>query len=295
MFLTPFHGLCMALADSVPGVSGGTVAFILGFYDRFIDALHALPGRDKAARRAALGYLARLGAGWAVGMAACILLLANLFAGHIYFMSSLFLGLTAASLPFVVQAERETLRGTWPQAVFAVLGCGVVVGLTLLRGTSGLSGVTMEGFRPLTLGYLFLCGAVAISAMVLPGISGSSVLLIAGAYLPAVQAVRGLLGLDLRGLPGLMALGLGVLCGIACSAGLIRQALQRHRSQMVWLILGLMAGSLYAIVQGPASLDPPQAAMTTGTFSLTGFALGAAALLGLEGLRRVTERRTAAC
>lgn len=51
------HGCCMALADSVPGVSGGTVAFILGFYDRFINALHDLFGRNSAARKTALLYL----------------------------------------------------------------------------------------------------------------------------------------------------------------------------------------------------------------------------------------------
>ena len=56
-FITPLHGFCMALADSVPGVSGGTVAFIMGFYDRFINALHDLFGRDNAARRTALLHL----------------------------------------------------------------------------------------------------------------------------------------------------------------------------------------------------------------------------------------------
>ena len=50
MILTVFHGFCMALADSFPGVSGGTIAFILGFYDRFLDALHDLFGKDGAAR-----------------------------------------------------------------------------------------------------------------------------------------------------------------------------------------------------------------------------------------------------
>ena len=64
MILTAIHGFCMALADSVPGVSGGTIAFILGFYDRFLDALHSLFGKDNAARRAAIVYLLELGAGW---------------------------------------------------------------------------------------------------------------------------------------------------------------------------------------------------------------------------------------
>ena len=83
MVLTPFHGFRMALADSVPGVSGGTVAFILGFYDRFINALHDLLGRDNAARKTALAYLLKLGVGWIVGMGLCVSLLAGLFADHI--------------------------------------------------------------------------------------------------------------------------------------------------------------------------------------------------------------------
>ena len=58
----------MALADSVPGVSGGTVAFILGFYEKFIDALHGLFGKDNGARKAAVLYLAKLGVGWCLGL-----------------------------------------------------------------------------------------------------------------------------------------------------------------------------------------------------------------------------------
>lgn len=123
MVLTPFHGFCMALADSVPGVSGGTVAFILGFYDRFINALHDLLGRDNAVRKTALAYLLKLGVGWIVGMGLCVSLLAGLFADHIYFMSSLFLGLTAASVPFVALAEKDSLR-RWATGVLRSAGRG---------------------------------------------------------------------------------------------------------------------------------------------------------------------------
>lgn len=149
MILTAFHGFCMALADSVPGVSGGTIAFILGFYDRFLDALHSLFGPDAGARRAAIVYLLKLGIGWAFGMLACVL-------------------------------------------------------------------------------------ALSIRA--------------------------------------------------------IRAALRKYRSQMVWLVLGLMAGSLCAIVMGPAGLDAPQPPVSLQTFDWFGFALGVAALLGLEALRKWTAR-----
>ena len=283
----------MALADSVPGVSGGTIAFILGFYDRFLDSVHALFGRDKARRRAALSYLLRLGIGWVVGMGACILALSRLFETHIYFMSSLFLGLTLASIPFIVLAERPALRN-FRAAPFALLGAALVVGLTLLRGhTSALGSVSFAGFSPLSLLYIFLAGAVAITAMVLPGISGSSVLLIAGVYLPAIQAIHNLMGLQLSVLPGLCALGLGVLAGAALSIGGIRKALQLYRSQMVWLILGLMLGSAYAIVNGPASLSTPLPPMDLTSFRWPAFLLGIVLLLALELLKQAVERRAA--
>ena len=159
MILTVFHGFCMALADSVPGVSGGTIAFI----------------------------------------------------------------------PFIAAAERtalKKLRG----APFALLGMAVVVGLTLLRGSSALGSVS---FASLSLLYIFLSGAVAITAMVLPG---------------------------------LFALGFGVLAGVALSIHAIRTALHKYRSEMVWLILGLMLGSLYAIVYGAVNLTVPLPPMSLVTF-----------------------------
>ncbi len=127
--------------------------------------------------------------------------------------------------------------------------------------------------------------------MVLPVISGSSILLIAGVYLPTIQAVRSLLGLHLNVVPGLCALGLGILAGIALSIRAIRTALQAYRGGMAWLILGLMLGSLFAIVNGPGSLDVPLPPMDITTFQLPAFLLGIAVLLALEGLKKAMEHR----
>ena len=80
-----FHGFCMALADSVPGVSGGTVAYILGFYERFISALDDLFSGSMRERRDALLYLIKLGLGWVIGMVASMLVLSKLFESNITF------------------------------------------------------------------------------------------------------------------------------------------------------------------------------------------------------------------
>ena len=270
MILTAIHGFCMALADSVPGVSGGTIAFILGFYDRFLNALHSLFGKDADARKSAIIYLLKLGLGWIFGMGACVL--------------------TLASFPFVLRAEKKSLRGQERYAPFALLGLLLVVLLTLLRANTVGVAIRFAGAPVWMLGYIFLSGAVAITAMVLPGISGSTILLIAGVYFPAIQAIRAFLGFDFSVFPGLCALGLGVIAGVGLSIHAIRAALRKYRSQMVWLILGLMAGSLYAIVMGPAGLDAPQPPVSFETFDLPGFALGVAILLGLELLRKWTAQ-----
>ena len=189
MILTAIHGFCMALADSVPGVSGGTIAFILGFYDRFLNALHSLFGKDADARKSAIIYLLKLGLGWIFGMGACVL--------------------TLASFPFVLRAEKKSLRGQERYAPFALLGLLLVVLLTLLRANTVGVAIRFAGAPVWMLGYIFLSGAVAITAMVLPGISGSTILLIAGVFLPAIQAIRAFLGFDFSVFPGLCALGLG--------------------------------------------------------------------------------------
>ena len=198
MVLTAFHGFCMALGRS-PGVSGGTIAFILGFYDRFLDALHQLFGKDKDARRAAVRYLLQLGLGWVVGMVASVAALAELFASQVYFMSSLFLGLTLASFPFVIRAERRVLQGQARSCPCALFGLLLVVLLTLLRTNAAGVAIRFAGAPVWMLGYIFVSGAVAITAMVLPGISGSTLLLIAGVYLPAIGAIKAFLGPGLFG------------------------------------------------------------------------------------------------
>lgn len=292
MLIKLFQGFCMALADSVPGVSGGTVAFILGFYERFIGALHGLFGKDPTARGPALAYLVKLGAGWCCGMAASMLALAQLFERNIYFLSSLFLGLTMASIPFVIAEEKHVIlknKRSWP---FLLAGLLLVCGLTVFRASSINGGaVDYLNLRPVQAVYLFVSGALAITAMVLPGVSGSTLLLIMGVYMPTVGAIHAFLHLDMAALPGLAALGFGILFGVAVSIHALRAALRKYRGQMIYLILGLMLGSLAPIAMGPATLPAPKAALSAATFQPVGFLLGIAILLALEQMKKLTAQR----
>ena len=293
MILTAFHGFCMALADSVPGVSGGTIAFILGFYEKFLNALNHLFGTERAARKPALLYLLKLSIGWCVGLSISLILISTLIERHIYLLSSVFLGLTLASIPFIVRSERHTLSGQFRFAYFLPIGMLAVIAMTALRQSPLIS--TSIHYGALLLSdyiYLFFTGTLAIGAMVLPGISGSSLLMIFGVYVPTVHAIHQLFTLDFTVLGGLAALAAGFLAGIILFARSIRTAMRKYRPQMIWLILGLMLGSLYAICLGPTTMVSPHPAMSLQNCSPAGILLGIAILFSLETLRKHTERNT---
>lgn len=248
----------MALADSVPGVSGGTIAFLLGFYDTFIESLNDLMGRDNDRRKAAFLFLVKLGVGWVIGFCMSVLILSSLFEVHIYRISSLFLGLTLFAIPMVIREEKEVLKVRYGNIVFTFIGVLVVFCITYFNPSGG-EGISVS-VEHLSLGlvvYVFFTAMIAITAMVLPGISGSTLLLIFGLYVPIIGAVKEFLHMNMDYFPILMVFGLGVVTGIVGIIKIIKMCLERYRSQTIYTIIGLMTGSLYAITMGPTTLDVP--------------------------------------
>lgn len=280
-------GFFMALADSVPGVSGGTVAFLAGEYDDFIGSFGNIIGKDKTLRRRSLLFLIRLGIGWIIGMGLSVTLLAGLFTTHIYAISSLFLGLVAASIPLIIAEEKETLRSFRPwHLLFFALGAGAVVGLSLLNFS-----VSADKINPASAIYIFISGALAISAMVLPGISGSTLLLAFGLYVPIITGLKRFFSLDLSAFPMLFIFGLGVLTGIFCSFKGISYLLKTHRTATISAIIGLMAGSLFAVVMGPTTLDEPLEPVSAATFNIGTFLLGVGIVALFTAVKYIAKRR----
>ncbi len=280
--VTALQGFCMALADSVPGVSGGTVAFILGYYEKFINSLNALVSKDSD-KKEALKFLVKLGVGWAIGLILASLVLSSVFETHIYAISSLFIGFILFAIPSIIKEEKDTLKGKYQYLIFTVIGIAVVALLTFFNPTSG-GGINVD-INSLNIGiciYAFVVGMVAISAMILPGISGSTILLIFGLYIPIINSIKEVLHLQLEYLPILIVFGFGVLAGIALIIKLVKKALDKYRTQTIYTVIGLMIGSLYAIVMGPTTLKVPQEAMNFGTFNILFFIIGAAVIGAME-------------
>ncbi len=289
LIMTMFHGFCMALADSVPGVSGGTIAFLMGFYDNFIGSLNDLMLGKMEAKKNAIVYLAKLGIGWVIGFGASVLVLTAVFESHIYAISSLFIGFIVFAIPVVIMEEKKCLKEK-PLAVAALLvGAALVVLLTYFTVGSSGNNVSIDNPTVGTYFYVFFAGAIAICAMVLPGISGSTLLLIFGLYISIISAIKELMHLNFEYFPILFVFGLGVITGIVSIVRIIRVALEKHRSIMVYLILGMMLGSLYSVVMGPATLDTPQPPMTFSTFDWLFFLIGGVIIAGIQFMGRKKE------
>ncbi|AKH97998.1 DUF368 domain-containing protein [Halanaeroarchaeum sulfurireducens] len=292
-------GFAMGAADAVPGVSGGTIALITGIYDRLVGAIAALDvagargllrdvvgSRDPAARRSAirrasvmdLPFLIVLG----VGVVTAALTAANVIewavgahAGPTY---AFFFGLIVASV-IVLRGELVlTSPAGWAVAL---------VGFGLAYLVSGLSGGAI-GSGPVV---LFLSGVIGISAMVLPGISGSLILLTLGQYETIVGAVDALTaaafaldpGLAVAPLTTLLVFATGALVGILSFARIVAWALTHHRVQTMTFLVALMVGALRAPGDRVLAATPEWTPVVAG--GLVGWAvLGAVAVLGLDAM-----------
>ena len=283
------NGFCMALADSVPGVSGGTVAFILGFYDDFITSLDDIfRGTWEAKKKAAI-YLIKILIGWTVGFLLAASILADLFNTKIYEMSSLFLGFIIFAIPLVIKEEKSVLHGKYKNIIFAILGIALVVAITIASTNSSIN-INLQEMNIGTIIYVFVVAMIAISAMILPGISGSTMLLIFGIYIPIMNKIKSFMHFDFSAIPSLVIFGLGIIFGIMVFAKVARKCLEKHRSETVYAILGLMLGSIYSIFIGPTTLTEPQPIMNFSSFNILFFIIGGVIIIGLESLKRILNK-----
>ncbi len=281
------QGFCMALADSVPGVSGGTVAFLLGFYDRFINSLNDLVSKDKEKRKDAFFFLVKLGIGWVIGFLSAVIVLTSLFESHIYAVSSLFIGFIIFAIPIMIVEEKNCLKGKYYNLIFTLIGIAIVVAITYFnRGDSG-SSVDLNNLNVGMYVYIFVAGMVAIAAMVLPGISGSTLLLIFGLYMPIMNVIKDCMHFKLDKVHVVIIFGLGIVTGVVVTLRLIKKALANFRSQTIYTVIGLMLGSIYAIIMGPQTLETPQSPMSWSTFSILFFIIGGVVVLGLQQLKKI--------
>ena len=293
IILNIVRGMFMAFADSVPGVSGGTIAFVMGFYSKFIDSLHLLTSKNSLEeKKEALIFLFKLGIGWIMGFILSVFFISSIFESRIYEISSLFIGFIIFSIPLIYKEEKQTISGHFRHMIYAIVGLIIVVCITYFNPTSQTEGISLS-LNTFSLGmalYVFIAGAIAISAMVLPGISGSTLLLIFGLYAPIISSIKEILTFNFAPFPLILCFGVGVIIGILSVVRLISKLLKTRRSELIHFVLGLMVGSLYAVVMGPTTLEVPHNPLTLESFSWIFFLIGGLVIVGLEKLKLLCQK-----
>lgn len=241
--------MLIGLANIIPGVSGGTIAVSMGIYDHLI---HCVSHFFTEFRKNII-FLAPLALGMGIAIIASIFGIDYLFDTFPIQTNLLFIGLILGSLPSVYgKVRRKPVKAG--HIVTAILFFVVVVGMSLMKGSSGHTGESEIGIAQVLI--LFLVGVVAAGTMVVPGVSGSMMLLLLGYYDLILDSMReffvALARLHMDTMLGtlwiLVPFGIGVLVGIVVIARLIEVVFNRFPMYAFWSIIGLLLASPIAIV-----------------------------------------------
>lgn len=230
-------GAAMGAADAVPGVSGGTMALITGVYERFINALASfrpslfgyLQRRDlKGLWQAVDGtFLLCLGSGILISLFSVLNLMHWLLESYAPVVWGFFMGVILASLYYLMIGRK------WLSKDIVLLLIGLAIALILVTASG-----TVVAATPVT---LMLGGALAISAMLLPGISGSFMLLLLGLYPVVVEAVHD------RDLMIVLWVAIGCLIGILSVSRVLQWSLARWHDRVISCMLGFVVGALVKV------------------------------------------------
>ena len=228
-------GMGMGAADVVPGVSGGTIAFIVGIYDELINSIKSIniknlkllfTGKFKAfLNNINAGFLLSVFLGIGISVFSLAKLITWLLVDYPVLVWSFFFGLVLASTWFVSKDIKEK---NWKTILSFVLGAAMAFYIT----------VATPAETPSNLLFVFLCGAIAICAMILPGISGSFILVLLGKYFFIMDAVKSL-DIEIIGI-----FGAGACLGITSFSRVLSFALKNFRNVTLSILSGFMLGSL---------------------------------------------------
>ncbi len=251
LFTVYLKGMAMGMADIVPGVSGGTIALITGVYNRLITAISSVDvqlfkiWKSKGLLKGFVDVWKHLDATFLLclflGIGTSIITLAGFITRMLTEQPlkiwSLFFGLVIAT---VVVLLAEIKHWSWQRVVLFILG--VVIAL-------GISSMPMLQTGTPSLPYLFFAGAIAICAMILPGVSGSFILLLLGAYQAVLDAVHG------RDFVTIGVVMMGMVTGLLLFSKFLKWLLSTHYQATLVVLTGFIAGSLVKIYPWKVEVD----------------------------------------
>lgn len=249
MIRSIFQGLVIGLASVLPGVSGGTIAVSMGIYDKVISCITHL---FKNFKKNFL-FLLPMGIGVIIAIIGSAFGLDYLFEAYPMQTNWIFIGLILGSVPGIYGKVKSKKIKLGHIGVF-VFFFSVIIGFALLSGKSGTD-VMLNGDL-INFVKLFLVGIIASATLIIPGVSGSMILLMIGYYNPILNIVtsfiKNVTSLDIKGVIAnifiLAPFGIGIVFGIFALAKLIEMIFERAPTYAYWGILGLIVASPFGIV-----------------------------------------------
>ncbi|ETO51126.1 membrane protein [Staphylococcus aureus MUF256] len=239
-------GFAMGTSDLVPGVSGGTIALLLGIYNQFIASISGIFSRRFWP---SFTFLIPIIIGMLLAMGSLSNLFNYLLSQHHIPTMFFFGGLIIGIVPYLLKISNYKTSFTTKHYMMVIAGIAILIVITLMNNGDKHAGETLTLSTSLIIKY-FIAGMCASSAMLLPGISGSFMLLVFGVYGTVMLAISEVVKLNFAGLPILLAVGFGVLAGFIISSKIIQYFLTYHKLMTFALIIGFVVGSLFAVFPG---------------------------------------------
>lgn len=239
-------GFAMGTSDLVPGVSGGTIALLLGIYNQFIASISGIFSRRFWP---SFTFLIPIIIGMLLAMGSLSNLFNYLLSQHHIPTMFFFGGLIIGIVPYLLKISNYKTSFTTKHYMMVIAGIAILIVITLMNNGDKHAGETLTLSTSLIIKY-FIAGMCASSAMLLPGISGSFMLLVFGVYGTVMLAISEVVKLNFAGLPILLAVGFGVFAGFIISSKIIQYFLTHHKLMTFALIIGFVVGSLFAVFPG---------------------------------------------
>lgn len=274
-------GMCMGAADVVPGVSGGTIAFITGIYDELINSIKSInaaslkmffTGKWGEFWKMINGkFLLFLLAGIGISVFSLAKIITWLLVAYPVLVWSFFFGLVLASTWFVGKDVKER---NWKTGLGFLLGAALAFYIT----------VATPAETPSHFLFIFLCGAIAICAMILPGISGSFILVLLGKYFFIMEAVK---TLDLK---VIAIFGIGACVGITSFSRLLSYALSHMRNITLAVLSGFMLGSLNKVWPWKETLEEVEQNVAPNAFVWQAVCLALLGFVMVYGIEKISSK-----
>ncbi len=273
-FINVLKGVVIGIANAIPGVSGGTMMVIMKVFDRILGAVSIKKLKENFV------FLVTIVLGMGIGVILSAKVLNICFENFYVQTQFFFMGVVLGSLPMIYKEATKEKKLSPVHIIPFAIGLGVIIGVTIV--SQSMDNSVIESLNVGNFFYLVIISVIAAAAMIMPGLSGSLVLLILGGYQTVINAV------DTMNIPVLIPVGVGIVLGIVLCAKVITICLKKWQRGTYAVILGLIVGSFYAIwpreSQTTEIIDGVETVVTEGAnFQLNGTGI-IAIVIGIIGV-----------